>query len=408
MAHLINNIRLQNFLSFGPNGKTIRMENLNVLIGPNGSGKSNFIEALEVLHATAGGLSELIRQGGAPADWIWRGRNPGRHTSLAEAQIEAVLRENQPTPEMLYRLAFTESGGRLEITDEALEDWIRTGPTKEDVRFYYRFQAGRPVIRVTQHSEDDATHRTVIERFLKRENVDPRESALVQLRDPELYPELTTTAKRFAAIRIFREWSFGRTAGLRMAQPANLPTDTLLPNLVNLGLILNDMEHRSARWNRLLQLMGKFLPRFQRLSTKVAAGAVQIFFHEDGLSTPVPATRLSDGSLRFLSLLAILLDADQSPLVCVEEPELGMHPDAMAILGQLMIEASEMTQLVVTTHSEALVSALSDEAKSVMVCNCGPDGTEFDRLEPDKLKSWLKDYTLGDIWRSGKLGGNLW
>jgi predicted ATPase len=126
VAHLINNIRLQNFLSFGPNGKTIRMENLNVLIGPNGSGKSNFIEALEVLHATAGGLSELIRQGGAPADWIWRGRNPGRHTSLAEAQIEVMLRENQPTPEMLYRLAFTESGSATRESAHARND-VSTG-----------------------------------------------------------------------------------------------------------------------------------------------------------------------------------------------------------------------------------------------------------------------------------------
>jgi predicted ATPase len=227
------------------------------------------------------------------------------------------------------------------------------------------------------------------------------------MKDPDLYPEITTTAKRFGAIQVFREWSFGRSAALRAAQPTNLPTDVLLPQLVNLGLVLNDLEHR-AEWSRFNELMRKFLPRFQRLSTKVSAGSVQVYLHEEGLKTPVAATRLSDGTLRFLALLAILLNPESTPLICIEEPELGLHPDAMSLLADLLTEASERTQLVVTTHSDVLVSALTEHAESVLVCEYLENGTELRRLEASKLQHWMEKYRLGEVWRLGKLGGNLW
>jgi predicted ATPase len=106
-------------------------------------------------------------------------------------------------------------------------------------------------------------------------------------------------------------------------------------------------------------------------------------------------------------MLAILLNAESAPLICIEEPELGLHPDAMSLLADLLTEASAATQLVVTTHSDVLVSALTEQAESVLVCDYGDNGTELRRLEPEKLKFWLEKYRLGEIWRLGKIGGNL-
>jgi predicted ATPase len=153
--------------------------------------------------------------------------------------------------------------------------------------------------------------------------------------------------------------------------------------------------------------MCKFLPRYTRLSTKVSAGSVQIYLHEDGLSVPVPATRLSDGTLRFLALLAILLNPESATLICVEEPELGLHPDALFLLAELLVEASAKTQVIVTTHSDALVSELTEHAESVLVCDYGETGTELRRLDSTKLTFWLDKYRLGEVWRLGKIGGNL-
>jgi predicted ATPase len=175
---------------------------------------------------------------------------------------------------------------------------------------------------------------------------------------------------------------------------------------VNLGLVLNNLEHRTT-WDRFNKLMGRFLPRYKRLNTMVSAGSVQVYLREDGLSAPVPATRLSDGTLRFLALLAILLSPESATLICIEEPELGLHPDAMALLAELLVEASTKTQLIVTTHSDILVSELTEEAESVLVCDYGQEGTELHRLEAAKLSLWLEKYRLGEVWRLGKLGGNL-
>jgi predicted ATPase len=175
---------------------------------------------------------------------------------------------------------------------------------------------------------------------------------------------------------------------------------------VNLGLVLNELEHRDC-WPRFEELLRRFLPRFKRLTTKVQGNTVQIFLHEDGLKTPVPATRLSDGTLRFLALLAILLDAGSAPVVCIEEPELGLHPDALSIIADLLVEASQKTQVIVTTQSDALVSALTEQVDSVLVTEYVGNGTELRRLEAAKLRHWLEKYRLGEIWRIGKVGGNL-
>jgi predicted ATPase len=403
MNKLLNSLHLKGFLSFAPESEPVALTNLNVLIGPNGAGKSNFIEAIELLHATAADFRGAIRLGGAPSDWIWHG---GKGTALA--RIETLLTPVKRTPEIRYALEFIDSAGRLEIADEVLEESTIADPSAKGVRFYYRFQRGHPVINVSETvTSSKGLKLPYKQRKLKRDSIDPQQSILSQRKDPDQYPELTETAKRFGAIQLFREWNFGRTAALRAPQPSDLPTDALLPQLVNLGLVLNDLQNRDE-WTRFNDLMGKFLPRFKRLHTKVFDGSVQIVLHEEGLSVPVPATRLSDGTLRFLALLAILLNPQSTPLICIEEPELGLHPDAISLLAELLIEASARTQLVVTTHSDVLVSALTEQAESVLVCDYLKNGTELRRVESAKLAHWLKKYRLGEVWRLGKLGGNLW
>jgi len=418
MSSFLRSLKLNNFLSFGPESHDIELTPLNLIIGPNGSGKSNFIEALELIHATPTDISTAIRIGGTAGEWLWKGAEPTRRLiggsagevlgsrSTTVAAIEARICSNETTKELRYRLKFTEAGGRLEILDETLEDTLPSKPGQDDVFFYYRFQNGHPVINVKQTVKDEKAKKQYVERRLKRESLNPEQSVFSQRKDPEIYPELTHVAEQFGRIQIFREWGFGRSAALRQAQSASLPSDSLLPTIVNLGLVLNDLEHHDT-WPRFQEYMQRFLPRFKRLSTKVNNNSVQIFLHEDGMKSPIPATRLSDGTIRFLALMAVLLHPKKAPLVCIEEPELGLHPDALAIIAELLIEAKTKTQVIVTTHSDVLVSALSEEADSVLVSDYVGGGTEFRRLEPAKLAKWLDKYRLGEIWRMGKLGGNL-
>lgn len=234
----------------------------------------------------------------------------------------------------------------------------------------------------------------------------PDQSILSQRKDPDLYPEVTWLGQQFGGIQIFREWTFGRFAALRTPQPAALPADALLPDARNLALVLNQIEHRDPQRLRMNGLLQRFFPRFERLSTRILGGFVQFYLHETGFSTPVPATRLSDGTIRFIALLASLLAPQPPPLLCIEEPELGLHPDALASIGDLLLEAAERMQLIVTTHSDALVSALSNQPETVIACERPGAGTFLRRLDPAQLSAWLDNYRLGDLWRMGELGAN--
>ena len=139
---------------------------------------------------------------------------------------------------------------------------------------------------------------------------------------------------------------------------------------------------------------------------QIEGGTVQVFFHEGRFT--VPATRLSDGTLRYLCLLAVLCHPNPPPLVCIEEPELGLHPDVLPTLAELLKEAATRTQLIVTTHSDVLVDAMSDRPEAVFVAEKSDTGTTLNRLDAEKLKPWLEKYRLGQLWTRGEIGGTRW
>ena len=117
---------------------------------------------------------------------------------------------------------------------------------------------------------------------------------------------------------------------------------------------------------------------------------------------------MSDGSLRYLCLLAILLDPEPPPIIGLEEPEMGLHPDLMHKLANLLVDASYRCQLVVTTHSDILVDALTEDYKSVVVCEKRDGRTDMKRLSEPEFSHWLEKYRLGELWTSGQLGGVRW
>ena len=138
----------------------------------------------------------------------------------------------------------------------------------------------------------------------------------------------------------------------------------------------------------------------------IFGGSALLYIHERGLNEPIPATRLSDGTLHYLCLLAMLCHPTPPPLICIEEPEMGLHPDILPTVAELLLDASQRTQLIVTTHSDVLISALTDYPESVLVCDRDISGTQLRRLEKEQLEGWLQKYRLGELWRMGEIGGN--
>jgi predicted ATPase len=403
VAMLIQSICLENFLSFGPEGTWVPLGQLNLLIGPNGSGKSNFLEAFELLRNTPGEITTPIRQGGGIDDWLWKNGGGAAPT----ATLSAVIEYPSGRQSLRYGISFTAVAQRLELVDEWVEN-DHQRPGHNDVYFYYRYdENGRPVINVQENNSNLDPELRTSRRYLQREDVAPDKSILAQRRDPDQFPEITYLGTTLDKITLFREWSFGRYTAPRLPQRADLPNNVLLSDTSNLGLVLNRLDLEPDTKLRLLEALRQLYEGIDDYRVAVSGGTVQVFFLE-GRKT-IPATRLSDGTLRYLALLAILLHPTPPPLICLEEPELGLHPDIIPSLARLLKDAATRTQLIVTTHSDALVDAFTDTPEVVLVCEkIEEQGTTLKRLDSEDLGPWLEKYRLGGLWLNGDLGGVRW
>jgi predicted ATPase len=318
--------------------------------------------------------------------------------SRVEARVEAVVGQLEGRAELRYGLAFEDVAGRLEITDEYLEN-AYPAPGKEQPYFFYRWNGGHPLLNTAGGQGGP--------RGLKRESIKPDQSILAQRRDSDLYPELTQLAETLADLRLYRDWTFGRSANVRRPQQTDLPNDRLLPDASNLALVISRVKRDGAARRRLIDGLKRIFEGVEDVEVGIEAGSAQLFLVEAAGS--MPATRLSDGTLRYLFLLTLLCDPNPPPLLVIEEPELGLHPDLLPSLAEMLVEASQRTQIIVTTHAPSLVDALTDQPESVVVCERRDGGaTYMERLEADHLAPWLEKFRLGQLWISGEIGGTRW
>ncbi len=404
LSPLLKAITLDGFLSFGYAAKEFPLEPLNVIIGTNGSGKSNLVEALSVLRAVPRDLPLPIRRGGRLRDWFWKGdpSNTGIGSGMGQlsARIELVFGEGHiarfhENPAVRYRLEFGARGDSFVVLDERLENATKP-PDKIKPFFYFGYERGRPTLNVQDGEK----------RELRRETIDMTQSILSQHKDPEKYPELGRLTDVLARIRIYRRWQFGPDAAVRAACPSDVRADHLSEDLDNLPSRLAVLKRSPIVKRRLLDLLGELAPGYDDFEVVPEGGMLTLYLTEGNLS--IPARRVSDGTLRYLCLLAILADPDPPPLIAIEEPELGLHPDIHSQLAALLLDASTRTQLVVTTHSDTLVDALTEKPEAVVVCDKVDGCTKLTRLNSKKLEPWLEQNRLGALWMRGDIGGTRW
>ncbi len=352
----IQSIWLCDILSFGGERQEIELQPLNVLIGPNASGKSNLIEIFRLLRALPSNPSQIIREGGGVSEWLWKGGDP-----VPLAMI--ILKVGQ----IEYRLKFTRVGYRWEITQEQI---VISGQ--------------------------------IIDRNPAQ---NPEFSLLANLKDD---PQVSSLTEILSSIGIYKEWNTGRFSLLKSPQRPDLPSRPLLEDLSNFGLVFNNLPYRIKL--KITEQLTQIYEGVEEVRTQIDGGTVQILIQEKGLSSPTPLGRVSDGTLRFLFLLTLLNQPELPPLICIEEPESGLHPDVIHTVAELLIEASQRTQLIVTTHSDILVSAVAkaDATDAVIICERDSSGTHLKRLDSERLKKWLEKYSLGELWMMGEIGGTRW
>ena len=414
---LLREIRVENILSFGQ--AQLELRPLNVLIGPNASGKSNLLRTLGLLRALPKDLQKEISEKGGLRSWV-------NQKTKGTAQIRILGDLDQPFD---YQISFGEVAQRFEIFSEKYAgvferqegDVILAPLSLHDKLIEYNpGNGGFP--RVLYHMDLAPSGKTFASaaeapsglgwvdtpnKFSRLFQLSRSESALAMIRHPS-ERRIQQLSDALESIRLYRGFNTGSHAGTRDGIASTARADRLSEDGSNVALVLNEINFGQglARFNKSLQ---RFCDFFEDVRVLTRSGITQFYIKEQNVDEAFAASSLSDGTLRLICLLAILLQPEPPGLVCIEEPETGMHPDSIRMLAELLAEASTRTQLIVTTHSPALVDALSDQPEAIIVCERNLQGfTEFRRLRNSDLDQWLERYSLGQLWEKGEIGGNRW
>lgn len=406
---LIENIRVRGLLSF--RDVSLEMRSLNVLIGPNASGKSNLVEIMALLRGLPRDLPDFFLRSGGTSDWLWKGSPAADNGVRGDGAIDVELANPLDGNPLRLILGLSQRSQFMHVEEERLE-YARPGYGFDVPYWFFSVtnRQGRIKVSPTEdggRSIADENDRRA-EPTIGPDDLPPGQSVLHERRDSTLYPQVTAIARSLDAIRLFREWNMGRASSARDAARTDGPSDFLSEDFGNLALVLNNLQNGPA-FETVESNLNRFYESYERVLVNIQAARAELMIREKGLSSSLPATRLSDGTLRFLALMAILCHPEPPPLVCIEEPELGLHPDMIPMVAELLESASARTQLVVTTHSVKLINALSNAPESVVVCTLDPgEGTRFDRLSREDLAPWLERFELGELWEMGEIGGNRW
>lgn len=386
---LIHNIKVKGLLSFGPQGIDLPLEPLNVFVGPNSAGKSNLTEILALLKNASSDFFKPTRGTGGTQGWLWEGA-----ASARKASIEVIVEYPKGVANLRHEFEITESQSQFILTKE----WIGYDLSKSnrnELEFIYRMSANQALFK----QGGTNFRRIPIDRMR------PERSILSQVRDPITYRELNVLSEQYDRIEMYRNWTIGPTAPMRLPGDVHSAPLTFLENGENAALVYANFP-RSTK-NAIVDALREIYDNIVNIETPSIGGRQTLLVNEeDGRS--VAAVRLSDGTLRYLSLLMILLHPKPPGLIVIEEPELGLHPDVISKVGDLLVDASQRTQLLVTTHSPILLDALSPFPTSVVVCTREREGSNMERLETEKVSPLLENSDLGDLWMTGAIGGTRW
>jgi predicted ATPase len=394
---LIHRLKVSGLLSFGRKGIDLPMRKLNVLIGPNGSGKSNLLEVINLFREAPSALHSIsgpIMADGGISEWLWKEGSKGEGAPM-DASLSCTMATPKKGEFFQHELTFSDANQLPNIWMENIAV-TKLGNTKPQIVY----------TMITSMGGWLSSGPGKRARKLKDAEINPSSSILAQVRDPGRYKVFQYLQDMYSSIQLYRDWSFGPHASLRKPGKTDERSDLLSRSGQNLAVVAAAMSGKVKK--QVIKAMQALYADIRDIHVRpVVGGSLQLYL-EEANEVEIPASRLSDGTLRYLSLLIILLDAKPPPLIVIEEPEMGLHPDVIPQVARLLQEASERTQLVVTTHSRMLIDALGDDPASVIVCEKHDGESVFERLDPIRLKDWLEKYSLGDLWSKGELGGNRW
>jgi predicted ATPase len=178
-------------------------------------------------------------------------------------------------------------------------------------------------------------------------------------------------------------------------------------NLINVLISLcRTSSDFKERMNKRLSFVFPYFESLSFLTDADDLGHTYGVWKERGFQKTFNLKQVSDGVLRFLCLIAVLENPNPPSLICIDEPEVGMHPDAMGILAEMVRSAATRTQVILTTHSPQFLDFFAPE--EIIIVEKEKDESTFKRLsDKPMLDKWLAEYGVGDLWMTGEAGGKM-
>lgn len=337
------------------------------MIGPNGAGKSNFISFFRMMSWALSGPGKLAyhvgQQGGSR---LILHDGPAR---TREIEAELAIRTTAGENEYAFRL-FHAAGDTLVFAEERYR-FSRHG--WEDKANWKTLGVGHKDPGLLAAAVDDQTARvirTLLQRIVVYQFHDTSETA-----------------------RIRGKWPEGDNRWLK-------------EDAANVAPVLHRLRTRDRRYyQRIVDTIRLVLPHFSDFEIEPDGGSLMLRWRELDTDEVFNASQASDGFLRIVALVTLLLQPteDLPDVLILDEPELGQHPSAINVIGELTAAAATKIQVIAATQSVALVDCFDPE--DIVVVERPDRGSTFRRLDPDALTEWLAEYSLSELWEKNVLGG---
>jgi len=347
-------------IDFEPGSRT-------VLIGPNGAGKSNFISFFRMMSWAMSGPGKLARHVGAQGGSRLILHNGPAHTREIEAELS--IRTAAGKNEYALRLVHA-AGDTLVFADER-----------------YRF---------SRSSWDGEAKWNVMDPGHKNPE-------LLAAAVNDQTAQVIRTLLRKIVVHQFHNTS--ETARIRGRWSAD-DNRRLKEDAANVAPVLHRLQTRERRYyQRIVDTIRLLLPHFSDFELEPDHGTLMLQWRERDTDEVFSASQASDGFLRIVALVTLMLQPakDLPDVLILDEPELGLHPSATAVIGELIAAAATKIQVIAATQSVALVDCF--DPADIVVVERTDRGSTFRRLDPAALGEWLEAYSLSELWEKNVLGG---
>ena len=399
---MIKSIRLENFFSF--KDTTIELnKNENIFIGINGSGKSNLLKAIHLLKEGVSGigLKKLIFDtwGGFDGICFCGDKEDSEQKSIVltfELDWNKIKKIGFPLEKnIIYRIAIHRAGSTSNyyISEELFQDTFN----------FIKFEEGKGVLMYKGYKLSEGPYYKEKEYF----DFDPQELALSQINDPDRYFMQSTIRKAIRETVVYNYFDTTTRSSIRKPM-LSTSEKRLLPDGSNLSQILNTINIGFKKdFKKIRQILNDVNSNFKDIDFHFIGGNIELMLEEESLNKSIHVTHISDGTLRFLCLLAIFFNPDRGKFICIDEPEMGLHPDMILNITNALKEASDETQFIIATHSENIVNNFELENIRVLEKNANNE-TIVNSFTEEDFEGWYEEYFPGRMWRKGDLGGNRW